>query len=494
MKFGRLLHVSIVAKQAEIHPDLKRHSQVQILFPPNTSGWVSHKELGVIMELDITKCMYSSGNGSEKARLISLIKESNRSECVVDLYAGIGYFSVPVLVHTNVSHLHMCEWNENALVALERNLKINKISTNRFTLHRGDNRLLSLENIADRVLLGLIPSSEDGWPIALRVLKPSGGWLHVHANVSEDLQTDWVQMMLIRLQEIAKCTAGKEGLCMRVCHVERVKNYAPRIVHIVVDVECSLHEYSSKFCNQLLPVNDSWSHRRPVRVIEHASSEYFWEHVFSMNVPVVLCGIDLGSAVSKWSAQYLIDVVPEKVVAVLISTDEHLNFTDRNYLIKTMTLKELITRAAGLGSTLTPSYFLDPHEKYYMRSTGDNVKDVADFSRQYDANLAKDLALPSSWIAQNRPFSSALRCSSAGVHLWTHFDISDNFLCHAVGKKRVVLFPPTDLPYLYINTSSSEVIDIDHPNFEQFPNFANSHPYECTLLPGDVYVFIVCLL
>ena len=39
--------------------------------------------------------------------------------------------------------------------------------------------------IADRINLGLIPSSEDSWPSACKALKPStGGWLHIHANVT----------------------------------------------------------------------------------------------------------------------------------------------------------------------------------------------------------------------------------------------------------------------------------------------------------------------
>ena len=39
--------------------------------------------------------------------------------------------------------------------------------------------------IADRVLLGLIPSSEESWPVACSCLRPdAGGWLHVHGNVS----------------------------------------------------------------------------------------------------------------------------------------------------------------------------------------------------------------------------------------------------------------------------------------------------------------------
>lgn len=43
---------------------------------------------------------------------------------------------------------------------------------------------LQLRGVADRVNLGLIPSSEDAWPVACQVLKPSGGILHVHGNVN----------------------------------------------------------------------------------------------------------------------------------------------------------------------------------------------------------------------------------------------------------------------------------------------------------------------
>ena len=39
--------------------------------------------------------------------------------------------------------------------------------------------------VADRVNLGLIPSSQDGWPVACAALKPrTGGILHIHMNVA----------------------------------------------------------------------------------------------------------------------------------------------------------------------------------------------------------------------------------------------------------------------------------------------------------------------
>ena len=51
----------------------------------------------------------SSGNGTEKARVA---RRRCEGETVVDLYAGIGYFALPYLVHARAAHLHACEWDE----------------------------------------------------------------------------------------------------------------------------------------------------------------------------------------------------------------------------------------------------------------------------------------------------------------------------------------------------------------------------------------------
>ena len=56
----------------------------------------------------------------------------------------------------------------------------------------------------------------------------------------------------------------------------------------------------------------------------------------------------------------------------------------------------------------------------------------------------------------------------------------------------MVLFPPSDAGYLYLNGDKSEIVDIDHPNLERFPLFRLAHGYECLLQPGDV-LFIPAL-
>ena len=59
---------------------------------------------------------------------------------MVDLFAGIGYFSLPYLVHAKAEFLHACEWNPAAVAALRKNMRANKIPESRYRIHEGDNR------------------------------------------------------------------------------------------------------------------------------------------------------------------------------------------------------------------------------------------------------------------------------------------------------------------------------------------------------------------
>ena len=73
--------------------------------------------------------MFSSGNGTEKKRKGEACKAG---ETVVDLYAGIGYFTLPFLVHGKAAHVHACELNDNSVEALKKGLEANSIHPSRF--------------------------------------------------------------------------------------------------------------------------------------------------------------------------------------------------------------------------------------------------------------------------------------------------------------------------------------------------------------------------
>ncbi|NWU11798.1 TYW2 protein, partial [Cephalopterus ornatus] len=255
-----------VAKRGRVLPDGMRTPSVTLLL--GQDGWVEHVDNGIRYTFDVTKCMFSPGNITEKLR-VALLPCSG--EVLVDLYAGIGYFTLPFLVHARAAFVHACEWNVHAVEALRRALALNGVQ-DRCRIHHGDSRQLELRDMADRVNLGLIPSSEEGWPVACRVLKKdTGGVLHIHHNVESPptptpvLPAEWGSPEAQHpMEDIRKETSGArirpewqrwaeatamriQGLLVelhrwpwhtRVLHIEPVKSYAPHVHHLVLDLEC----------------------------------------------------------------------------------------------------------------------------------------------------------------------------------------------------------------------------------------------------------------
>ncbi|XP_040178672.1 tRNA wybutosine-synthesizing protein 2 homolog [Rana temporaria] len=247
------LGVKRVAKQGQIQDDGWRTPNVTLLL--GDDGWVEHVDNGIRYSFDVTKCMFSAGNIAEKQRLSALCCSK---ETVVDLYAGIGYFTLPFLVHAAAAFVHACEWNPHAVEALRKNLEINQVS-HRCQVHEGDNRELRLEDVADRVNLGLIPTSEAGYPIACKLLKKkSGGVLHIHHNVNcflgkqgldaEDAEEKlcswrtlawrkWAESVEIKIQSMLTEVQGTPWQT-KVLQVKKVKSYAPHVDHVVLDLDC----------------------------------------------------------------------------------------------------------------------------------------------------------------------------------------------------------------------------------------------------------------
>jgi len=61
---------------------------------------------------------------------------------------------------------------------------------------------------------------------------------------------------------------------------------------------------------------------------------------------------------------------------------------------------------------------------------------------------------------------------------------SDAVLCQLHGRKRFVLYEPTQAPFL---TQGTEVVDIDAPDLERFPRFPEARPFaDFELSPGEV--------
>jgi len=206
-----------------------RESGVAMLL--GDDDWVVRRESGIDYGYRMTRCMFSAGNVNERRRMGEV---AGPEEVVVDMFSGIGYYSLPILVHSRASHVHCCEWNPEAIVALKWNLSKNRVE-DRCTVHEGDNRLTSdvLRGVADRVILGLLPTAEGSFESSIEILRESGGVLHVHGLARPNHYEKWSEEVLGKLRAIST------SFDFTVSDLVRVKSYAPKWDHVVLDVQAS---------------------------------------------------------------------------------------------------------------------------------------------------------------------------------------------------------------------------------------------------------------
>ena len=222
------LKVNRIGKIGEIIGE-KRESTVELL--RGEDDWVIRRENGIDYGYNFTQCMFSAGNVNERRRMGEV---GGVEETVVDLFSGIGYYTLPMLVNSQVNHVHCCEWNPNAIRALKWSLDRNNVA-NRCTIHEGDNRLTApnLSGQADRVILGLLPTAEGGFELAINCLKKIGGGLHIHGIAPASDHDSWVDEIITKLSNLNHDFSISESSRVR------VKSYAPHWDHLVLDVDLS---------------------------------------------------------------------------------------------------------------------------------------------------------------------------------------------------------------------------------------------------------------
>lgn len=116
----------------------------------------------------------------------------------------------------------------------------------------------------------------------------------------------------------------------------------------------------------------------------------------------------------------------------------------------------------------------------------------------YVGSTSVDACLPG--FSEANPI--ALDAASPLATLWVgnksriaaHYDVPDNLICVAAGKRRVTLFPPEQVDNLYIGPlhitpagQAVSMVDFAAPDFDKFPKFRQALDTAMTveLLPGD---------
>jgi tRNA (guanine37-N1)-methyltransferase len=139
-----------------------------------------HKEYGCQYYVDVAKAYFSPRLSYEHNRVASLVQ---KGETVVDLFAGVGPFSVLIAKNNPDVKVYAVDINPEAISYLKKNIRLNRVE-NRVIPILGDarqvieNRLLG---VADRVIMNLPEKAIEFIDAACKAVKPSGGVVHYYA-------------------------------------------------------------------------------------------------------------------------------------------------------------------------------------------------------------------------------------------------------------------------------------------------------------------------
>lgn len=205
------------------------------------------------------------------------------------------------------------------------------------------------------------------------------------------------------------------------------------------------------------------------------SHDDFTRHYLKPGIPVILQDLMRDwPACTRWTPEYLLDVVGDKPVVSQTSPTGlfglHPERGGPRYEERPMALRAFIEQIR------TPA----PHDIHlYMQRL--SIPDLL-------PELMGDIALPP-YVQSQQVYLLNLWFGPAGNVTQLHYDVPNNFLAQVRGRKRLILFAPSQTACLYPYTTKAynmSRVDIEQPDLATYPRFSRARPLEVLLEPGEI--------
>jgi tRNA (guanine37-N1)-methyltransferase len=189
-----------------------------------------HKEYGCQYQIDVAKAYFSPRLSHEHNRVASLVQQG---ETVVDLFAGVGPFSVLIARNNADAKVYAVDINPEAIIFLKRNIRLNRVEDRVIPL-LGDAKQVvenKLSGVANRVIMNLPEKVDEFIEAACRTVKPSGGVVHYYAFIR---LPDSVENAKRRFSESVEKTGRKVDTFLS---AKTIRETAPYEWQIVLDAK-----------------------------------------------------------------------------------------------------------------------------------------------------------------------------------------------------------------------------------------------------------------
>lgn len=226
---------------------------------------------------------------------------------------------------------------------------------------------------------------------------------------------------------------------------------------------------------------------QPIPVRDNVDRAQFDSEILTQNRPVVLRGL-----AATWPAVREGDKSPSALRDYLLGFDS------------ARPVRAMVADAAVQGRF----FYRDDMRGFNFERREEPLRSALDrLLGQLDVERVPATYIESTPIAEHLPgFSQenslALLPATVAPRIWignavttqTHFDVKDNIACVVAGRRRFTLFPPDQLPNLYVGpfdfTLSGppvSMVSLHEPDFDRYPKFreALAHARTAELGPGD---------
>lgn len=182
-----------------------------------------HKEYGLVFKMDVRSVFFSPRLATERD-IVS--RQVRPGEVVIDMFAGIGPFSIMIAKTRQPKVVYAIDANPDAIRYMQENISLNKVSTVTPILGDAREEVAKLEP-ADRVIMNLPHSAREFLSEAISALKP-GGVMHFY-EIMEDSEIEDRSGMIAD-------AAVRKGRVVKELARRKVKSYSPTMGFYAFDL------------------------------------------------------------------------------------------------------------------------------------------------------------------------------------------------------------------------------------------------------------------
>jgi tRNA (guanine37-N1)-methyltransferase len=184
----------------------------------------THKEYGMVFKMDLGRVFFSPRLATERD---NVSKQVQPGEVVMDMFAGIGPFSIMIAKSRSPKVVYAIDMNPAAIEFMKENIVLNRVQGIEPILGDARDEVKKLEK-ADRIIMNLPHDASNYVPDALGALRP-GGIIHYY----EIMEDSGVKERLDGIADLAR----KEGRVMKELARRKVKSYSPTMTFYGFDLQ-----------------------------------------------------------------------------------------------------------------------------------------------------------------------------------------------------------------------------------------------------------------